>query len=42
MPAEEVAGSEASEWEVRERREREEERKAKAEELGAAGELGAG
>jgi len=38
-PLEEAdAGSEVSEWELRERREREEE----AEELGAAGELGAG
>ena len=36
------AGSEVSEWELRERREREEEREAEAEELGAAGELGAG
>jgi hypothetical protein len=32
--AEEDAGSEASEWELRERREREEERRAEAEELG--------
>jgi len=38
VPAEEVAGSEVSGWERRER----EERKAEAEELGAAGELGAG
>jgi len=36
------AGSEASEWELRERREREEEREVEAEELGAEGELGAG
>jgi uncharacterized protein with GYD domain len=38
MPAlatEKVAQSEASEWELRERREREEERRAEAEELGA-------
>ena len=34
------AGSEVSEWELRERREREEQREAEAEELGA--ELGAG
>ena len=34
-PAEEDARSEASEWELRERREREEERAAEAEELGA-------
>jgi len=34
------AGSEVSEWELRERREREEEREAEAEELGAAGGLG--
>jgi hypothetical protein len=33
-PAEEGARSEASEWELRERREREEERAAEAEELG--------
>jgi len=38
----EDAWSEASEWELRELREREEEREAEAEELGAAGELGAG
>ena len=38
--AEEDAGSEASEWELREHREQEEEGEAKAEELGA--ELGAG
>ena len=42
VPAEEDAESVASEWELRERREREEEREAEAEELGAAGELGAG
>jgi hypothetical protein len=42
VPAAEDAGSEASEWELRERREREEEREAEAEELDAAGELGAG
>jgi hypothetical protein len=36
--AEEVAQSEASEWELRERRERGEERRVKAEELGARGE----
>ena len=34
-PAEEDAQSEASEWELRERREREEERRVEAEELGA-------
>jgi hypothetical protein len=34
-PAEEDAPSEASEWELRERREREEERRAEAEELSA-------
>ena len=43
VPAVEVeeddAGSEASEWELRERREREEERVAEAEELGAGEEL---
>jgi len=33
-------GAEVSEWELREQREREEGRKAEAEELGAAGELG--
>jgi hypothetical protein len=33
-PAEEDAQSEASEWELRERREMEEERRAEAEELG--------
>ena len=38
VPAEEDAGSEVSGWE---RREREEERRAETEELGAAGELGA-
>jgi len=42
VPAEEDVGSEASEWELRECREREEERRAEAEEVGAAGELGAG
>jgi len=41
MLAEEDAGNEASEWELRERREREEQREAEAEELGAVGELGA-
>ena len=35
VPAEEDAQSEASEWELRERREREEERMAEAEEMGA-------
>jgi len=40
-PAEEDAGSEAPEWELRESQEREEEREAEAEELGAAGILGA-
>ena len=39
VPAEEDAGSEVLEWELRER---EEERRAEAEELGGAGELGAG
>ena len=39
MPVEEDAGSEASDWELRERRERGEEREAEAGELGAAGEL---
>ena len=39
MPVEEDAGSEASEWELRGRRERGEEMEAEAEELGAAGEL---
>ena len=33
------AGSEVSDWELRERREREEEREAEAEELGAGEEL---
>jgi len=42
VPAEDDAGSEASGWELRELREREEERRAAAEELGAAGELGSG
>jgi len=42
VPAEEDAESEASEWELREHREREEERDAGAEVLGAEGELGAG
>jgi len=42
VPAEEDAGGEASEWELRECREREEEREAEVDELGAAGELGAG
>jgi hypothetical protein len=37
-PVEEDAQSEASEWELRERREREEERRAEAEELGAEAE----
>ena len=36
------AGSEASEWELRERREREKEREAEAAERGAEGDLGAG
>jgi len=36
------AGSEVSEWEIQERLEREEEREAEAEELGASGKLGAG
>ena len=36
------AGSEASEWELWERRERGEDREAEAEALGGAGELGAG
>jgi len=40
MLAEEDAGSEVSEWELRERREREAETEAEAEELGA--EVGAG
>ena len=42
VPAEEDAGSEVSEWELRERREREEERGAEAEELGAVVVSGAG
>ena len=43
LPLEESdAGSEVSEWELRERRERGEEREVEAEELGAAGELGVG
>jgi len=33
VPAEDDAGSEASEWELRERREREEERRSEVEEL---------
>jgi len=37
-PAEEDARSEASEWELRERKEWEEERRVEAEELGAEGE----
>ena len=41
VPTEEDAGSEASEWELRERNEREEERRAE-EELGTAEVLGAG
>ena len=43
VPAVEVeddAGSESSEWELRERREREEEMEAEAETLGAGGEAG--
>jgi len=36
------AGSEATEWELRERWEREEEREAEAGELGATGEFGDG
>ena len=39
---EEDAGSQASEWELRERMEREEERRAEAEALGAEDETGAG
>jgi len=35
LPADEDVQSEASEWELRERREREEERRVEAEELGA-------
>ena len=43
LPLEESdAGSEVSEWELRELRERGEEREVEAEELGAAGELGVG
>jgi len=44
VPVEDDAGSECSEWELRERQEREEEREAETEteELGAAGGLGAG
>ena len=42
VPAEEDAGSEVSGWELRELWEREEERRAEAEELGAVGELGDG
>ena len=43
VPAEgEDAGSEVSEWELRQRQEREEEQEAEAEELGAAGEFGVG
>ena len=42
VPAEEDAESEASKWELRERRKREEERRAEAEELSATGGLGAG
>ena len=41
VPAEEDAGSEVPEWELRELREREEERRAEEEKLGAVGELGA-
>ena len=37
VPAEEEVGSEASEWELRERQEWEEEKRAEAEEVGAAG-----
>jgi len=36
------AGSEVSEWELRERREREDERRVEAEELGAGEEWGGG
>ena len=39
---EDGAGSKTSEWELRERREPEEEQEAETEELGAAGGLGAG
>jgi len=43
VPAvEEDAGSEASEWELRERMEQEQERRAEAEALGAEDEAGAG
>ena len=42
VPVEDNAGSECPEWELRERRGREVEREAEAEELGAEGELGAG
>ena len=42
VPAEDDAGSETSEWVLRERRERGEEREAETEELGAVGELCAG
>jgi hypothetical protein len=42
VPAEGDAGSEVSQWELREWRELEEERRVEAEELGAAGELGDG
>ena len=43
LPAEEDgAGSQTSEWELRERKEREEEQEAEAEEQGAAGGSGAG
>ena len=42
-PLEEAdAGSEVSEWELRERREREEEREAEAQALGVEGDLGGG
>jgi len=40
VQADEDAGSEASEWELRESRERQEEREAYVEELGPAWELG--
>jgi len=42
LEEEKDAGSQVSEWELRVRREREEEREAEAEELGAAWELGVG
>ena len=42
VPTEEDVGSEVSEWELRGLQEREEERRAEAEELGAPGKLGAG